>query len=323
MPENPPRVYILYGEDEYTLALAVSEIESRLGDSALADLNITRIEGRSSSLEDLRLLVSSVPFFVSRRLVIVTGLLPKIETARLKDKFLDLLAALPATTALVLIEHQMLKDGHWLLSWAANAGSIVYARSYPKLKGDAINKWIESQVSQLGGKISRRAAILLASLVGDDTRTAYNEIQKLLAYTGYKRTIEQEDVEMLVISISQADIFEFVDSIGNRDNRKAMSVLRRLCETVDQLHIFYMIVRQIRLVLMAKEILVEGSNERDVARLLHQHPYVAGKISTQARNFSFENLEKIYRRLLSLDVAVKTGLMNWDLAMEGLVAEFS
>jgi DNA polymerase III delta subunit len=54
---------------------------------------------------------------------------------------------------------------------------------------------------------------------------------------------------------------------------------------------------------------------------LRQHPFVAGKLETQARRFSLPQLESVYRRLLDLDEAFKTSQITYDLALEMLVAE--
>jgi len=317
----PAGMYLLHGEDEFSQTLFVAEIQAGLGDAALTELNTDRIDGRSSGLEDLQLIVGALPLFFSRRLVIVTDLLPKIEVAGLQDKFLGMLVSLPETTVLILVEQRILKDEHWLLAWAAKSGGRMVVRPFATMKGDRLTRWIEDQARRLGGRISRRAAAELSGLVGDDTRLASNELVKLLAYTGYQRAIELEDIETLVISISQADIFELVDAIGIRDNRKAVARLGELIKIREQIQIFLMIVRQIRLVMLAHEILASGKNERDVARILHLHPYVAGKITAQAKKFEREEIEAILRRLLLIDRDVKTGNQELDIAMESLVAE--
>jgi len=321
VPEDPAGLYILHGEDEFSLALFLSEIQAGLGDAALSGINIDRVDGRSSTLEDLRLIVGALPLFVSSRMVIVTDLLPAIEAAGSQGKFIALLESLPKTTVLILVEQLTLKEGHWLLAWVAKSDRLTVVQSFPKLKGDRLTRWIEVQTIRLGGKISRRAAASLASLVGDNTRLAYNELEKLLAYVGYQRRIDVEDIDLLVVSISQADIFELVDAIGNRNNRRALAILGKLTKTKDRMQIFYMIVRQIRLVLLAKEVLALGNNDRDVAHILHLHPYVAGKVSDQAKKFSREDLKIIYRWLLRIDGEVKTGNQEWEVAMESLVVE--
>jgi hypothetical protein len=47
---------------------------------------------------------------------------------------------------------------------------------------------------------------------------------------------------------------------------------------------------------------------------------VAGKVTEQARNFTLVDLERIYRRLMEIDLADKTGQLQLDSALIGLVA---
>jgi len=81
-----------------------------------------------------------------------------------------------------------------------------------------------------------------------------------------------------------------------------------------------MIVRQFRLVLQAKEVISKGGNQKDVAKKLNLHPYVAGKVADQAVNFSFEKLEASYKKLLEMDLAAKSSVQVLDVALESFVA---
>ncbi len=59
---------------------------------------------------------------------------------------------------------------------------------------------------------------------------------------------------------------------------------------------------------------------RTPPRSLGVHPFVAGKVTEQARNFTLVDLERIYHRLMEIDVADKTGQLQLDFALIGLVA---
>jgi DNA polymerase-3 subunit delta len=84
-----------------------------------------------------------------------------------------------------------------------------------------------------------------------------------------------------------------------------------------------MVVRQFRLLLQAREVLDGGASDAEVARIVGIHPFVAGKISHQARQITLPALEDIYHRLLEMDLAVKTGQLSEELALETLVARLA
>jgi DNA polymerase III delta subunit len=75
--------------------------------------------------------------------------------------------------------------------------------------------------------------------------------------------------------------------------------------------------------LQAAEILEGGGTDREVVRDLHLQPFIAQKISTQARRFSLGTLEAVYRRLLEIDEAVKTGQMEGEVALDAFIAGFT
>jgi DNA polymerase-3 subunit delta len=330
MAKQPPVVYLVYGEDEFSISKFATEIENKLGDPTSKMLGTTHFEGASLSLDDLENAVKALPFLTSRRLVVVTDPLARLNNPALQKKFTSILEQMPPTSALVLLVFREFeaykkkyKKEHWLLRWARSAGESVYIRPFNLKKGDVLAKWIQDQAIEAGGKFTPQAAALLASLVGEDTRLAYQEIQKLLTYTNYKRPVEPDDVEMLTAFAGQVDIFVLVDALGNLDGKQAVTMLRRLQETGDVLSIFGMVVRQFRLLLQAREILDNGGQVSDVTKQVGLHPFVAGKITAQARNFSLPTLEFVYHKLLDVDESIKTGLMEGDTALDTFVAAFT
>jgi len=84
-----------------------------------------------------------------------------------------------------------------------------------------------------------------------------------------------------------------------------------------------MIVRQFRLMLLAKELLEARRTEAEIAQALNQKPYPTGKICAQARNYSLADLEHIYRRLLDYDADIKTGQVDSAAALDTLTASLT
>ena len=81
-----------------------------------------------------------------------------------------------------------------------------------------------------------------------------------------------------------------------------------------------MIVRQFRLLLLAREIAESGGGADQVRQRLRLHPFVAQKVLAQARNFDLPALEAILRHLLELDTGIKSGQIGAETALDTLVA---
>lgn len=337
MADSPPVIYLLHGEDEFGIAQFVAELKARLGDPSLAEMNTTMLDGRSLSFDELVTATSAVPFLAPRRLVVLYHPLARFSNEPARGKFLEHLGRIPPSTALVLVEHRPLTDEslrkknkiHWLEEWAQKeGGGRVYVRSFGMLAGGAMAEWIQKRALELGGKFTYPAASLLASLVGSDVRLADQEIHKLLAYTNSSRPVEAEDVDLLTPSAGMGNIFALVDALGNRNGQQATRMFHHLLEEKDVSSIFGMVVRQFRLLLLAREILESGGDEVEIADQLRGEafrvqPFLAKKLASQARRFSLPVLESIYRRLLEMDVASKSGEIEAGLAIDTLIAELT
>lgn len=319
----PPSVYLFYGEDEFIISQEIEKLEKKLGDTAIASLNISRLDGRTLSFDELKNAVYVMPFMVPRRLVVVYHPLAKMENSpEFKEKFLALLDQLPESTALVLVEYRApdKKKPHWLWEWAKQAGDRVHIHAFPH---PDMRSWIRQQAKLAGGEFTLEAAKALISLVDNDTRLATQEIAKLLAYVNYQRPVEKEDVEQLVAAAGQSNIFALVDAVGLRNTRQAMRLLHNLLDEMDPLQIYSMILRQFRLLVQTRELQDNGGTLDEVNRTLNLHPYVGKKVFNQAQRFSLAELEAIYRDLFEMDERIKTGRVEPDLALEAFVAGFA
>lgn len=338
MADEKPIVYILRGDDREGIESKLRDFYLRLGAPDMAEMNTTRLEGKTSSLNDLRGAALALPFLTERRLVIVEDALQPYQgrgKQKAREELLALLDSLPPTTALVLIipdarkykrgayHWETFHEKHWLIQWAAEAKgrSLVVDCALPS-EAEMIN-WVRGKAAHLGGSFSPRAAATLVEYVGNNTQRAAQEIEKLLTYVAFQRPVDDDDVRRLTAQDQQGDIFELVDALGSREGEKALKILHILLEEGELLQIFGMITRQFRLLIQACEILEAGGTEENVRSQLNLHPFVAQKITGQARYFTLSALDVIYQQLLKIDVDGKTGGMDVDLALDVLIARLA
>ncbi len=106
MASDKPTVYILRGDDREQIESRLNDFSARLGEPDMAEMNTSHLEGKSTSLNDLRSAALAMPFLTERRLVIMEDAIqPFSGRGKEKDReaFLVLLESLPPTTALVLV----------------------------------------------------------------------------------------------------------------------------------------------------------------------------------------------------------------------------
>ncbi len=316
-----PRIYILHGEDEQTRGAALAKLRAGLGADAPAALDYILLKGESLELPALHDAALTMPFFAQRRLVHLRDPLamPALKSPKGRKAFLSLLERVPPSTALVLESAATLPPKHWLRRWADAHPGIAYQRRYAL--PDNLTRWIVKRAEEAGGRFTPAAAAELARRVGDDAAAARQEIHKLLAFVNYARPVEPEDVAELTPAPEHPNIFEMVDAIALGRSEKALRLLHQLLQQEEPIRIWGMVIRQFRLLLLAREALNQGiTTPPALAQTLKIHPFVAKKLLPQARRFRMETLEAIYAALLDTDRAWKTGQTDLPAAMDVLVA---
>jgi DNA polymerase-3 subunit delta len=330
MAESKPTFYVFHGEDEFTRSEILADFRRRLASPSMVDLNTTVLDGRRMTLADLRHTCDAIPFLAEKRLIIVEGLLSTLsphkdgELSKAKKRFLSDLAEylrhLPPTTRLVFVERNALPSNHPIIE-VARREEQGYVRHFKRPKAGALPTWIKKRCQRYGGQIKPRAAHRLAAAVGADLRLLDQEILKLVTYANSERPITERDVEILVPYLQEAVIFDLVDALGHRDGRTAAETLHRLLEEDEHpLALLGMIVRQFRLLIQVKELKARGISPGASAKALRIHPFPASKLYNQATHFTTAQLEKIYRHLSEIDLQIKTGRIDAELALDLLVA---
>jgi DNA polymerase-3 subunit delta len=328
-------IYVLSGQDDYSVAQALDEIKKETGDEASLSMSTTSLEGQNLSLEELKTVCETMPFMMGKRMVIVDGLIGRFEksgrsrrqtgtTRKSKkqeeaDTFGDYLATgIPETTVLVMTEGVISGDNPVLKSLAGKAT----VRNFPLPRDAKLRGWVQKKVKEEGGAISSQAVYLLARLVGSNLWIMASEIEKLIIYTS-GRKIEEEDVKTLVGYNQEATVFNMIDAILEFRAERAEQMLDQLFRSgVAPVYLLFMLARQAQLIVRAKELTRKRHTNREMqGRLGMKSEWVLRKTLEQASRYSMPRLREVYQRLLDTDVSIKTGRSDPELALYTLVVE--
>ena len=320
-----PNVYFLYGNDEFAIARRLKEFESDFADPTSADMNTAHLEARTMGSDELNTAVNAMPFLAPRRLVTLANPSGKYAKPNQRNEFKEFIQKVPGTARLVIYETMEPRDvnAHWLVKWAGKESKLVKTQPFMLPRPWEMAGWIVNETKNQGGEIEPSAAAKLAEMVGVNTRQAGQEIAKLLAYVNWERQVRVGDVEAVSIVTAQESVFDFVDALANGNGKSAQHLLHRLLESEDAFSLWGMVIRQFRLLLMAREVLDSHGGKDEVTQALGVHPFVAEKTTGQARAFTLPVLERIYHKLLEIDEGIKTGQFSLELALDMLVVELT
>ncbi len=329
-------IHVFHGEEEFGKSEAIATLKRSISDDpSLIDINVTVLEGRSVTAREIQHHGDVPPFLGDYRLVVVTDLLARLSAGKhkegeaagggLEEWLIAYLRTVPTSTHLVLAESKTLPAKHRVLALVTSLGDEGDARLFspPALKGGELAQWVEQRATAKRFRLAAGVATDLANFIGPNLRLLDSEIDKLGLYA-LNRPVTKEDVRLLVPYAQEANIFDMVDALGNRETSKALRLLAQLYnEGAHPLYLLTMIVRQFRILLQTKELSSQGLNKDAVAQRLGLHPFPAGKALIQAQRYSQQQLVRIYDRLLDTDAAIKTGRMEAGLALYLLVVELA
>ena len=311
--------YVFHGNDSHSQQKQLDGLKARLGSPDTLSLNTTVFEGQVD-VGELMNVCQSMPFLSEKRLVVVKGMFAKAPPKEVTKSLVAFLPELPDTCRLVFMESHALSLKSPLIK-AANEAKNGFVKKFDRPEGAELDRWIMRRVDDRGGAIKPRAANLLATSIGSDLQTIDNEIEKLLLYKGETGEISENDVALLCPYAAEANIFDLVDAVGNRNGRSAAQLLQaKLSEGTDPFYLFSMVIRQFRLLIQVKELAAQGKRAPEISKMLKMHSFVAGKLYQQAQQFSLPQLERIYGHLLETDVGVKTGRTDMTTSLNLLVA---
>jgi len=336
-----PTVILLFGDDELALEERLADFVARLAEPANAEFNLSRFYAARLDLAAFETQLLASPFLAPRRMIVLD--LGTLTSRRLDfpEHFFHLLETMPATSVVVALErldYQALQrrtrgssaadaarahaEASPFYRWVRDHPGRAVARELRRPRGPAFERWAIARAQHHGAEMDGKAAALLREYSGEETLLADQELRKLAAYVDGVRPIGADDLVRLTPFRAEGDVFAMVDAVGGRDGATAMRTMQNLLAEEDPRYVFTMVVRQFRLLLLAREALDRGLAPR---QLLTESPYrlpgfVADKIGRQALGFSLEQLTDVYRELLALDVASKSGRADITLGLETLVA---
>lgn len=326
-------IIILQGDDRLSIKEEITAITEEVGQDAFSELNTTHLDGSVINFDEISMQLNMLPLGGNKRIVILDNALETIEKKDAQDWLQEVLSNFSPATMLVLILEDKKKFRKSAMIWEKVGAEHWLRKTINQFSRDArwielplpsdreMPNWIMKEAEKQGGIFNPRAAVELSRLVGNDLFQARQEIEKAIFYVGDDKQVSADVIRLLCASSKEESVFTLVDAVGQRNGKLALKLLRELSAETPIQYIFSMLVRQIRLLIIAKEALAGGGGEKRVmADCKLRYTFIAKKLINQARHFSIEELEDIYRTLDRMDETSKVGRVTLEAALDGLIA---
>lgn len=319
---------VLVGNDDFEIEGICSEIRNTVLPEELKDINTTILDGATVNLQDLVSHCNTIPFMSNLRLVIVHGFFSLITgTSKISAKVnsgkndwsevSDFLDSIPDTTHLVIIDDNLPKIRG--VSNYVKTQSRFLQVHLPKIY--EMPQWIQAQAKKIDVSINQAAVSALVESIGNNKRLIDQELKKLNLYSRGNQ-ISLTDVKETVALVRDASIFAAVDSIFEGDPNRSFNFIQRILDDGNSpSYIITMIVRQVRFLMLCKDLRLRGVSDGDIGKRLKLAPFVMKKIFQYEKSFEMLNLKLMHKLLLDADHELKSVTTSPEMILDLLVVD--
>ena len=169
-------------------------------------------------------------------------------------------------------------------------------------------KWAAERARELGVQLDGEAAKALVSIAGPGQQRIARELEKMATAVHPGTRIGPEQVQELAAGESVTKAHDLADSLVSGDLRSTLALAEQLAGQDERPgRLIWPIVRRLREVHRAAELLESGIAEKDVAGKLKAPPWLAKKTIAKARTADRATLEKALCVFADLEVEMRGG----------------
>lgn len=310
--EQFSNLYLLGGTEEYLVKQYKEKLIDALTD-ARESMNYGEFKGDCAREDEIISIASTMPFFADRRVVLVED---SDFFKKGNDKMEAFFKEIPETTVLVFSEKNIDKRCK-AYKEIAKLGTVAL---FDTPDERTLLIWLKGLFTGEGFAIEDSAVFKLLQYVGSDMNTLYNEAEKLKCYGMEKKVITPDMVEYLTVNQIEGKIFDMMEALSQKNKKKTVELYSELVHLREPaMRILYLITRQFNMLLKTKLALDKDKQGGNIAAVLKVQPFVAKKYKSQCAAYSYDGLVEIVNMCQKTDMAIKTGKMRDDMAVELLV----
>jgi len=307
-------VYLLYGEESYLIGETRKRIESICLDPGTKDFNYDLFTGGETAPDRIMDAAKTHPVMASWRVVVVKD--AHIWNEQQVKTFAPYWEDPLTSTCLIFLGQKLGPWKRWV-NVLQEKGRVV---AFPHPRGRALTRYIIRGAKEMGKEISVQAAEMVTEQVGNHLGEIYQELDKIVSYVGDEKRIRVDDVEAVICPLRSRTVFDLTRAMGRKNCPEALILLNQMIEGGENhLKILTMMVRQFRLIWMAKEMKAQGMSNTDVGKALGVPEFVLRPLLSQLENFTPSELAAGYQRFSEADRALKSRSIPKGVVLENLI----
>lgn len=309
-------IYLLYGEEGYLKKQYRDKIATALADKD-DNMNYNYYEGNKISVGEVLDLGDTMPFFSERRVLVIenSGWFKKAP-----EDIEKRIEAFPDTTYIIFVENEIDKRNR-LYKFVSKAG---YASEMKTPTASMLEKWVTKICKEEGKKIEKPTIHFLVSHMGADMMMLKNELDKLIGYCYDRNEITVEDVKAVCISQAVDKLYNMIDAISIKDQKKALVLYHDLLVLREPaMRILFNLTNHFRALMELSMMSHKEYKYDELASLCGIPVFSVKKDKEQAKRYTYEQLRHMVEMCQMTDQNIKTGRVSDVVGVELLIVDFS
>jgi DNA polymerase-3 subunit delta len=308
--------YYLFGEDSYSLSLAVKAIEDTVNPLITSDFDKDVCYSDDRNLQDVINIARAFPFGSQKKLIIFK------DAEKIKDKkpLENYISSPPDFTVLALVHNGKITN---LTSSPFNLllenGFLFEAK---ELKGENLIEWVKELIASKGMQITTENAMLLADISGDNRAIIENQLVKIITFLSDKKEITFNSIKEVTASFKEHSIFDLQNSVFQKDKASALKIaFNILGQGQEATYIINMLTKSIIGLSQIRELNEKKVPDTEAAKIIGTHPFYLKNFQRAAVLFTNNDLMKAAEALLKADISTKTTSTDQKTVISLLIAE--
>jgi DNA polymerase-3 subunit delta len=308
-------IYLIFGKDTFRANRKLKDIIERYRKIHRSGLNLKFFDLKERSFEDFKEEFEFSPMFFEKKLFILKN---ASQNQQFKEKFLKKIDKFQNSKEIILFfEEGEIRKDHFF----DKIKEFAKFQEFKLLDQLKLKVWVREEFKRYNVDVDDKVVEKLAFLVGNDLWRMSEEIKKLVALKRGKK-ITENDIERVITFTLEVDIFKVIDAISMKNKKLAFQSLHSFLKRDEKyLDLFSLIKFQFRNLIKAKELIEKRGKNFQIINKLNLHPFIVEKILKVLPRFTMEDLKRVYQKIFSLDLAIKTGKIEPDLALDLLLID--
>lgn len=318
-------ILFLYGPDTFRSRRQLKKIiEKFKADRDPQGFNVVQVDAERVEPSAILGEILTMPFLAEKRMVVIENLLVS-KHEELRGDILERIKnnSISESTVLVFWEATDTFKTKSAKALCDRLSTEKFAQKFEEFKGAQLFSWADGEIKEQGGLIHRQALQYLIDATGGDMWRLQHLAHQLCAYKGGEE-ICIADINDFIDARADDNIFNLVDAIVAKQPKEVFAMMRaQYNKGEDAGYIFAMIVRQFRILLQLRDVFEREDNPTSdaLATRLALHPFVVKKSLPLVKRYTMDELERIYKDLLELDINTKTGRGSQSVLLDVFVGK--